>query len=340
MHDEAPDDPANASLAEADALAEESLAARNAGDLDRALDRARRCHALREAALGELHADTAAALGLLAAAWRRRGELDAALVSDQRALEIYEHVLGDSHPDTATAAGNLSATRRMRGELDAALALAERALAGLTAACGADDPRTAVAWGNLAAVRRARGEHAEALACGRELLRIREAALGATHLDTATAHSNLGALLAASGDHAGAEVQETQALAIREASGDARATLESLGNLAAIYRNLGDAARSLEFQQRVLTAQRELLGEAHPATTRSRLYIAYIFLRLGRRLEAQRLIDEGLRHDPRDADLRNLKDQVDRVAQPGFRSPAATKAPLANRSKPRGRGKR
>lgn len=331
-------DEVNDTLAEATALAEESLAARNAGELDRALDRARRCHELREAALGELHVDTAAALGLMAAAWRRRGELDAALVADEKALATYEHVLGDSHPDTATAAGNLSATRRARGELDVALALAERALAGLTAGYGADDPRTAVAWGNLAAVRRARGEHVDAQAAGRELLRIRRAALGDSHLDTATAHSNLGALLAAAGDHAGAEAQETTALQIREAIGDARATLESLGNLAAIYRNLGDAARSLEFQQRVLTAQRALLGESHPATTRSRLYVSYTLLRLGRRLEATRLIDEGLRHDPRDADLKNLKNQVDSVTQPGFRSPA--RAPLAPKAKPRGRGRR
>ncbi len=106
--------------------------------------------------------------------------------------------------------------------------------------------------------------------------------------------------------------------------------LESLTNLATISRNLGDAEQSLMWQQRALTAQRALLGEADPATTRSRLYVAYTLLRLGRRIEAARVVDEGLRHDPRSAELRQMQQQVG--GAPGFRAPA--------KQRPRGRGKR
>jgi len=330
------DEPQTDPVTEATRLASESLAARNAGDLGLAIARAQACLELRTEIHGEQHADTAAALGLVAAARRRRGELDQALAADLRALEIYEHVLGDSHPDSAVAAGNLSATRRARGEHDEALSLAERALAGLRAACEPDDLRIALAWGNLAAVHRARGEHAQAIASGHELLVIRQAVLGEQHLDTAAAHSLLGSLHAAAGDHAAAAVAETSALELREALGEQRAVLESLTNLATIYRNLGDAGRSLEIQQRALAVQRVLLGEGDPATTRSRLYVAYTMLRIGRRREAEQLIAEGLRHDPRSKELRQLKQQLDSVVAPGFRAPS----PAAGKSKPRGRGKR
>lgn len=340
------DEPHTEPADEAARLASESLAARNAGDLGRALEHAQACLELRTARLGEGHVDTAAAFGLVAAARRRRGELDAALAADLRALAIYEDILGHSHADTATAAGNLSATRRVRGEHDEALALARRALAGLLAglgaACEPGDLRVALAWGNLAAVHRARGEHPQAIAAGRELLAIRQAMLGDRHLDTAAAHSLLGSLHAAAGDHGQAALAEQAALELREAAGDRRAALESLINLATIHRNLGDAARSLELQQRALAAQRTLLGEGDPATTRSRLYVAYTMLRIGRRREAEQLIAEGLRHDPRSKELHQLKQQLDSVVAPGFRAAPTGAGPraAAGKNKPRGRGKR
>ncbi|MBL8969923.1 MAG: tetratricopeptide repeat protein, partial [Myxococcales bacterium] len=89
--------------------------------------------------------------------------------------------------------------------------------------------------------------------------------------------------------------------------------------------------RSLEFQQRALASQRTLLGEADPATSRSRLYVAYTLLRLGRRVEAARLVEEGLRHDPRHVELRQMQQQVAGAPAPGFRAPP---------KRPRGRGKR
>jgi tetratricopeptide (TPR) repeat protein len=322
-------------MSEADAAAQASVEARAAGDLNKALACASRCLELRQAELGELHADTAAAYGLVGAAQRRKGALAEALAADRRALEIFKSVVGDGHADTATAAGNLSATYRARGEHAQALELAEAALAGLTAACGAGDLRTAVAWGNLAAVRRARGEHQEAIECGRELVRIRAAVLGDMHSETADARSTLGALLAASGDHRGAAREEETVLAAREAAGDPRRTLDALANLATISRNLNDAAGSLEFQKRALQIQRTLLGEADPATSRSRLYVAYTLVRVGRRPEALRVIDEGLRHDPGHADLRQLKQQVEQVALPGFRTPGA--AAPTGKAKPKGR---
>jgi tetratricopeptide (TPR) repeat protein len=322
----------------AEALAEESVAARAAGDLERAQRTAERCLALRTAALGERHADTAAAHGLLGAALRRRGQLAEALAADRKALEIFGAALGDGHPDTATARGNLSATHRARGEHAEALALGEAALAGLQAACGADDLRTAVAWGNLSAVRRARGEHLEAVACGRELVRIRSAVLGDMHAETAAARSTLGSLLAGAGDHRGAAREEEAVLAAREAAGDRRAALDALTNLATIHRNLGDAVSSLEFQKKALTLQRGLLGESDPATSRSRLYIGYILIRLGRRSEALRILDEGLKHDPGHKDMRQLREQVEQVTQPGFRAPPA--AGKSAKARPRGRGRR
>lgn len=321
---------------EAETAARDSVEARAAGETGRALASAERCLELRRAALGEQHADTAAAYGLIGAAQRRRGALAEALAADTKALEIFKSVLGDGHADTATAAGNLSATLRARGEHEAALELAEAALAGLRGACGADGLRTALAWGNLAAVRRARGESQEAIDCGRELVRIRQAVLGDMHADTADARSTLGALLAAAGDHRGAAREEEAVLAAREAGGDLRKKLESLANLATIYRNLGDAGGSLEFQKQALQLQRELLGETDAATTKSRLYVAYTLVRVGRQVEALRVLDEGLRHCPGHEGLAQLKQQIEQVAQPGFRTPAA-KARAKSKGRPRGR---
>jgi len=324
-------------MSEADAAAQASVEARAAGDLAGAVAHAQRCLELRQAALGERHADTAAAYGLVGAAQRRRGALAEALAADRRALEIFKDVLGDSHADTATARGNLSATQRARGEHGQALELAEAALAGLQAACGADDLRTAMAWGNLAAVRRARGENQEAIDCGLELVRIRQAVLGDMHSDTADARSTLGALRAASGDHRGAAREEEMVLAARTAAGDQRRKLEALGNLATIHRNLGDAAVSLEFQKQALQIQRTLLGETDAATTRSRLFIAYTLVRVGRQAEALRVLDEGLRHCPGHEGLSQLKQQVEQVAQPGFRTPAQQASTARAKGRPRGR---
>jgi hypothetical protein len=42
------------------------------------------------------------------------------------------------------------------------------------------------------------------------------------------------------------------------------------------------------------------------------VYVAYTLLRANRRVEAERLIDEGLRHAPRHEELRQLKAQLER----------------------------
>ena len=136
------------------------------------------------------------------------------------------------------------------------------------------------------------------------------------------AHSTLGSLLAAAGDHAAAASCEAAALEIREALGDSHGSLDSLMNLATVYRNLGDAEQALGFQTRALAIQRRLYGEADPATSRSRLDVAYTLLRLGRQVEAARLVEEGLRHDPKHVELRQMQQQVAGAPAPGFRAQA------------------
>ncbi len=308
-----------------DALAQASQAARRSGDLPRARVLAEQCLAHRRAEFGDDHRKTAEALGLVAAAHRRGGDLELALTADRQALAVYETQCGPDHPETAVARGNLSATHRLRGEHDLAQTLAERALANLQASLGEDDPQTATAWGNLAAVHGARGAHDEAVACARKLVELRQKSAATDPLALALAQSTLGALLAAAGDLAGALDAETCALAGREASGDGRAVLESLVNLAAIHRSRNDAGQALQFQQRALAAQRQLLGDTDPATTRSRVIVAYTLLRLGRQPEAIRLVDEGRRHAPGDPDLKNMQQQLKQQPRPGFRAPSGKK---------------
>ena len=79
-----------------------------------------RALAIREAALGPDHPDTATSLNNLAALHRARGEYDAAEPLFARALAIREAALGPDHPDTATSLNDLALLHRDRGEHDAA----------------------------------------------------------------------------------------------------------------------------------------------------------------------------------------------------------------------------
>jgi tetratricopeptide (TPR) repeat protein len=121
-----------------------------------------RALAIREAALGAGHPDTAASLANLGLLLQEQGDLAAARPLFERALAIRETALGAGHPDTAASLANLGLLLQEQGDLPAARTLFERALAIRETALGAGHPDTAASLSNLAVLLQEQGDLAAA----------------------------------------------------------------------------------------------------------------------------------------------------------------------------------
>ncbi len=200
----------------------------------------RRALAIREAALGKEHPDTALSLNNLAGLLRVRGALDEAEPLHRRALAIREAALGKEHPYVASSLNHLAELLRARGALDEAEPLQRRALAIWEAALGKEHPNVALSLNNLAELLRARGALDEAEPLYRRALAILEAALGPEHPNVAVTLNNLAKLLQARGALHEAAPLFRRALAIFEAALPAEHP-----NVATVRENLASLEREM-----------------------------------------------------------------------------------------------
>ncbi|WP_406433255.1 tetratricopeptide repeat protein [Streptomyces sp. NBC_00631] len=255
-----------------------------------------RALAVREAALGPDHPDTALRLNNLASTLSDLGRHAEALPLEERALSVTEAALGPDHPTTALRLNNLASTLGDLGRHAEALPLKERALAVSEAALGPDHPDTALRLGNLAATYSALGRHAEALPLKERALSVSEAALGPDHPDTALRLGNLAATYNALGRHAEALPLEERALSVTEAAlgPDHPDTAVCLGNLARTLSDLGRHAEALPLEERALSVTEAALGPDHPTTALRLNNLASTLSDLDRHAEALPLKERAL----------------------------------------------
>lgn len=180
------------------------------GDYDRAEGAFREALALREAALGELHADTAESvnnLAVLLAVRARPEDLEETERLERRGLDLHRRVLGADHLDTAQSLNNLAVfyyARRGPGDLETARTLLAEALEIRGRRLGADHPWVANTRSNLGNVLLQLGRPAEAEALFHEALRGWTASLGPEHARLASGWVGLSKALEARGDLPGA----------------------------------------------------------------------------------------------------------------------------------------
>jgi tetratricopeptide (TPR) repeat protein len=256
----------------------------------------RQALALVRAALGEDHAETAAAYNDLASCLDRRGRSAEALPLHRKALAITRKALGEAHPDTAIQCHNLAHTLSERGKASDALPLLRRALAIRRAALGEQHPDTAASYNGLAVCLDGLGKGAEALPLYRRALAINRNILGEDHPDTALGYNDLGHCLSGLGKEAEALPLLRRALAVRrQALGEEHpATAASYNNLALCLNRLGQGGEALILYRRALAIKRKVWGEEHPDTALGYSNLAACLDQLGRGAEALPLFRKAL----------------------------------------------
>jgi tetratricopeptide (TPR) repeat protein len=80
----------------------------NKGQYDRAIELYERALRIKEATLGEMHAETAATISSMGATYYEKGQYDRATALTERALHIRRSALGPQHPQTLKTQQNLA----------------------------------------------------------------------------------------------------------------------------------------------------------------------------------------------------------------------------------------
>jgi tetratricopeptide (TPR) repeat protein len=264
---------AEAALARADARAAQLCAALGwqltlLGALDDAKAYLRRALAIREAAFGPDHPETAASLNLLGLACQYQSEYAAAQRYLERALAIWERALPPDALELCMVHNTLGYLLRARGEYAAARYHLERALASAERLRGVDHPDTARNLNNLGYLLFEQGEHAAARRHLERALAIRERALPANHPATAQTLNNLGDVLCHQQHYDEAWACHQRALAMRQATYGPlhNDTAESLKNLGRVLFGQGDYDSARPYFEQSLSICASTLGPDHVET--------------------------------------------------------------------------
>jgi tetratricopeptide (TPR) repeat protein len=242
-----------------------------------------RALAIREAALGPDHPDTARSMHYLANLLSDLEEYAAARPLYERALAIREAALGPDHHATASTLNSLAKLISDLEEYAAARPLYERALAIREATLGPEHPDTASIVGNLGILLRDMGDFAGARPLYERALAIREVALGPNHPDTARTLNALASLLRDTGEYDSARPLYEWGLAIREATlgPNHPDTATSLNSLASLLRDTGEYQEAKPLFERALAIREAVLGPNHSQTRRTRDNLALVLAALG-----------------------------------------------------------
>jgi len=151
-------------LLQASQLSEQVTELYQARRYTEAISFAERALAIREAALGADHPDTATSLNNLAVLYESQGRYAEAEQPYKRALAIRESGLGPDHPDTARSLNDLALLSVSQGHYGEAEPLLQRAFAIAESVLGPDHPDTATSLNNLAGLYWLQGRDGEAIA--------------------------------------------------------------------------------------------------------------------------------------------------------------------------------
>ncbi len=166
---------------------------------------------------------------------------------------------------------------------------------------GPAHPDTLTSMMNLATALNLQGKYAEAEEMNREVLEARKRVLGPEHPDTLKSMNNLAMTLNFQGQYAEAEKMCREVLeAMKRVLGPEHPdTLTSMMNLATALNLQGKYAEAEEMYREVLKTRKRVLGPEHPDTLSSMNNLANSLARQLRIEEALAVIDEAIKHNPR-----------------------------------------
>ena len=216
------------------------------------------------------------------------GAYDAALPLVRQSLETRTRLLGADHPDTLSTANALANLYWFQDRFGEAEPLFRDVVDRSTRVLGPEHPSTLKAGYDLASVYGRQARWAEAEGLQRQVLEAQLRVIGAEHPDTLASQSNLAAYLRGLDRIAeAAAITETVVAVRRRVLGtDHPSTLVSISNLATFYDLLRDARAEPLFMEAV-AGQSKILGDAHRTTSRTRMNLALMYNRQGRRAEAE-----------------------------------------------------
>ncbi|KAG9196814.1 hypothetical protein G6514_004066, partial [Epicoccum nigrum] len=255
-----------------------------------------------EESLGPKHTSTLMTVGNLGNLYKRQGKLAEAEQTLKRALHGFEEVLGPNHTSTLQMVGELGLLYADQGKLSEAQEMYERALRGSEEALGPGHMLTLATVGNMGILYKRQGKLAEAEQTLKRALHGFEEVLGPNHTSTLQMVGELGLLYADQGKLSEAQemyeralrgseealgpghmltlatvdqgkLSEAQEMYERALRGSEEAlghkdvqrympALNTMNNLADLYRKQGKHAKAQEMYLRALPGLQSILGES------------------------------------------------------------------------------
>lgn len=269
------------------------------GDLDAALDAARRALALQQRVYGPEHLETAYYNALVGQILYKRGDLEGAFDATRRALDIHERGLGYDHPDSAAILSLLATILNKRGDLEGALQYQRRALKIYETSSGPDNTNAIQALANLGTTLFQKGDLKEALEVTREALRRDQKLFGPDHLRVAQRYRNLARIQLKLGDLEDALQNTRRALQIfqRNLEADDPEIGITASNLGVVFEEKGDLPTAFRFYRRALQIEERRYGPNHSNVAVRLNNLASVLLEQGDLQGARNAAQRALRID-------------------------------------------
>jgi tetratricopeptide (TPR) repeat protein len=249
--------------------------------------------AIREENLGAEHPEVANTLNDLAILYMHRGKLSEAERLYRRALTISEKALGPEHHFTAFKINNLAYIYMEQERFTEAEQMFRRALTIREQALGPEHSEVANSLNNLAALYNKQGKLAEAASYFERALVISEKAKGPDHPEVALCLTNLAEIYMKQNRYEAIEQLCQRALEITEKvyGADHPDAIYGLTILARLYSSQGKIADAEMLYTQALTIAKKWLGLEHPHTVVVSQYYADFLRKVGREVDALKLLE-------------------------------------------------
>jgi len=227
--------------------------------------------AVRQALLGENHADTIRAQSILCEIKIYQGEFAKASPHCLITLNLAPKLFGEISLETATAMNSMAGLYYQKGEFADALPVAQRSLTIVRSIFGNNNAHTLGAINLLGSIYYSMGNYELAEPLYREGLAGCIKVHGPEHSDTLVAYNSLATLLDGQGKVKEAEAMYRVGLELTKKTRgeDNPDTLYAMNNLAQVLYAQGNLVEAKKYWRIALEKRRLLLGDDHPETIMS-----------------------------------------------------------------------
>jgi CHAT domain-containing protein/Flp pilus assembly protein TadD len=271
---------------------------------------------------GNVHADVAGSLELLAEMQEESKAWDAARQARQKVLHVVAKLFGEGHyrvVDARLALAHVDRLARLtneqrqqlaeadelegrvlqlfgQGKHRSAIPLARQVMVTRKQLLGQEHPEYATSINNLAFAYCSAGEYAKAKPLYVQTLEIKRRILGEEHPSYATSLNNLATLYVSLGHYTKAEPLLAQALEIdKRVRGEKRPdNVQSVNNLACLYYSMGDYPKAESLYVEAMEIHQQVLGEEHPEYATSLENLAVMYHTMGNSAKAEPLYMQAL----------------------------------------------